>query len=236
MKNYILRTVVLLSLAVLVWGCGVSNIALNSSFWGNKEVKVGVAVAKYPVPGAFRSGSEGLLDAAINASAAGDLRSHLEALDISEFGTVVDSFVVKLNERGLKAKKIAQPIDLEKLSVFDAKSSKTTEKDMRPLAAQENIDVLILLSATKVGTTRNYYGFIPLGSPEGVCGCTGQMIDLKTNNLDWLAMIDESKVTVSVLGDWDQPPDFKNVTDAVHAAINKARKELATEFFEGKTK
>ena len=59
------------------------------------------------------------------------------------------------------------------------------------------------------------------------------MIDLKTNRLEWLTTQPGEGAAVDVLGEWDQPPDFRNVTVAIGAAMTRAQKFLLADFFEG---
>jgi len=170
MKKSVLISLFVLA-AILLSACGPSKLALKEEFWQAKERKIGVALTPSPTPGAHRQGGQGLLDMAINKLAAGSLEAHLNTLKPTAFDEVADRFVKRLTERGIPAKKLANPVDLEKFPQTNrSESSDSFERDLRSLAAEEKIDALLLLSIDRWGTVRNYYGFIPLGSPKGYCG------------------------------------------------------------------
>jgi len=225
-----------LAVAVLVMGlvgCGPSRMALKPSFWTETQQKVGVATLPPPKLGAYRAGSQGLLDIAINSAMAGSLEAHLQTVDVSRFAAVADEYVARLNERGLNARKLAQPVDLTRMKPFTTGGSeKFAEKDLRPLAEKEQLDTLILLSLEQCGTMRPYYGFIPLGPPQALCVARGEMVDLKTNAILWRAIPEREQTLLPVAGEWDQPPDFRNVTASIQQSVNSAQAFLLKDFFE----
>ena len=57
------------------------------------------------------------------------------------------------------------------------------------------------------------------------------MIDLGTNNILWYREMEEKESTQPVSGEWDQDPDFPNVTKAVNIAMKKAKSLLEKDFF-----
>jgi hypothetical protein len=233
MQSLITRGLILLLFAVLVIGCGASNIALKPDFWQSTNQTVGVAIVKPPIPAAHRAGAQGLLDMAITSAMAGSLESHLQKMDLNAFSEIADTFATKLISRGIKAKRIADPIDLLTLPNYAASGSsgKVAEKDFRQLSKQEGIDMLILLSIERCGTLRSYYGFIALGSPKAFCLTKGQMVNLSSNTLEWSDEMEEDKATVEVLDEWDQSPDFPNVTKAFQSALQQGKRSLEAQFF-----
>lgn len=217
-------------------GCAPARVALRPSFWKETQYKVGIATAPPPQLAAYRSGNQGLLDMAINSAMAGSLEEHLQRLDASGFAAVADQYVEKLNERGINARKLSRTVNPLTLPPFSSPSSgEYAERDMRPLAAQEGIDKLILLSLQQCGTTRNYYGFIPLGAPKAYCVGKGEMIDLKTNQIEWRAYPEANDATQDVVGEWDEPPDFRNVTAAINRTMTRTQVLLFEDFFGPRT-
>lgn len=213
-------------------GCAPARMSVKPSFWKETQLKVGVATIPSQKMAAYRTGSQGLLDLAINSAMAGSLEAHLQTLDTNKFETVADQYVQQLTERGLNARKLARPVNPHALQPFTAQESgEFAEKDMRPLAEKEGIDMLILLSLQQCGTTRNYYGFIPLGAPEAICVSKGEMIDLKTNQIAWRAYPEVKEATLPIEGEWDQAPDYQNVTRAVDRAMTHAQQFLVRDFF-----
>jgi hypothetical protein len=139
-------------------------MALKPSFWTETQHKVGVATLPPPKLGAYRAGGQGLLDMAINNAMSGSLEAHLQTVDVSRFAAVADEYVARLNERGLNARKLAQPVDLTRMKPFTTGGSeKFAEKDLRPLAEKEQLDTLILLSLEQCGTMRPTMASSPWG-------------------------------------------------------------------------
>lgn len=232
MNQRISRSAMLSLLVVLAAGCAPTRIALKPSFWEGAPRKIGLAVTPPPPLMALRAGGEGLLDMAINSAAAGSLEAHLQTLAAPRLEDVAGQYVEKLAARGAEARRLAEPIQLEALPPFRANSSgEFAERDLRPLGKREGIDTLILLRVQQCGTLRNYYGFIPLDAPKGFCMCRGEMIDLKTNEVIWRALPSAEDAAVEVSGEWDQPPDFANLSAAVAKAIRQAEQFLLTDFF-----
>ncbi len=229
-KTLLLMTVAVLAL-VLGCGCGPSTLALKSDFWQAKERKIGIAVAKSPVAATHRAGG-GLLDQAIAKAASGTLDAHLQSIDSNGFDDISMKFEENLKARGFIVKRIDKPIDLEKLPKFVPTSSGDYhDRDLRMLAADESVDALILLSIDRWGTTRKYYAMIPLESPKPFCVGRGELINLRTNALEWSVEIPEDEVKVEVEGEWDKPPDFINLTTALYKAVRRAKLYLENNFF-----
>jgi hypothetical protein len=224
------------ALVLCVVGCGPSRVALKPTFWNETQHTIGVTTVVAPKLGAHRAGSEGLLDMAINSAMSGTLEGHLQSMDASKFNVVADHYVEKLKERGLNARRLPEEVVPATMAPFKAESSgEFAAVDLRPLGTKEGIDKLILLSIQQCGTVRSYYGFIPLGAPKGMCISQGELIDLKTNQVEWRAFPEPGKNTVEVVGEWDEPPDFKNVTVAVEQAMLQAQEFLLQEFFDPRT-
>ncbi|HCA81990.1 MAG TPA: hypothetical protein DEP53_19850, partial [Bacteroidetes bacterium] len=204
---------------------------MKSEFWQAKDRKIGIAVAKSPVAATHQAGG-GLLDQAIAKAATGTLDAHLQSINSSNFDDIRQKFVDNLTARGFNVKLIEKPFDLEKLPNFVPKSSGDYhDRDLRMLAADENVDALILLSIDRWGTTRKYYAMIPLESPKPFCVGKGELINLRTNALEWSVEMPEDEAKLDVEGDWDKPPDFPNLTTALNKAVNRAKVYLENNFF-----
>ncbi|MBM4159938.1 MAG: hypothetical protein FJ217_02450 [Ignavibacteria bacterium] len=222
-------------LLAFVCGCGPSKLALKSDFWQTKERKIGVAVAKSPVAATHQAGG-GLLDRAIAKAAIGTLDAHFEKLNSKSFEDVAQKFAENLETQGFNVKLVEKPIDLEKLPKFAPTSSGDYhERDLRMIAADEGVDALVLLSIDRWGTTRKYYAFIPLESPKPFCVARGELVNLRTNALEWSVEMEEDQSKVDVEGEWDKPPDFPEVTKALYKAVDKAKAFLENDFFAGKS-
>lgn len=230
-SNWVFGVVIVLALSLSA--CA-PRIAVSPSLWSQQGVRVGVATVVHPEAAAHKVGAQGLLDLAINAAIASELKAHLETVRLDEFDAIRDRFAGELQSRGLQAKLIPSRIDLTPYEQFVTPAGATAEffeKNLKTLAEKESIDLLVLLSVTRFGTIRSYYGFVPLGPPQGLCQASGRLIDLRTNQLMWRTFASEKDSMVPAEGTWDQPPDYRNLTDAIKKAITNAQSFLFNDFF-----
>lgn len=225
---------------ILTSACAPVKVVADDRVWQDSTSVIGVAVAKLPTGGAFKVGNQGLLDVAINNAVASGLEGHLAQADLSKFNRLADNIAVKLEERGLKVKRIAEPVDVATFAELKAapaapaaKGSKKgstqpkepakAKRDFSSLAAAQQVDKLLLVSLDQAGTIRSYYGFIPMGAPAGYAAASGQLIDLKTHQLQWQANMTSS---VAVAGEWDSPPAYAQVDLAWNAAVEAVMAQL----------
>ncbi len=206
-------------------------VSLNPSFWENKQQTIGVAVTKSQPPTANMTGNQGLLDLAINRGNASKLIDYLEKLELPKLNAISDDFITQLQARGFQVKKIEQPIDTSKLEKFSGKSETKQFSDMDYRKFKEQgLDRLLIVSVDRVGTTRNYYGFIPTNPPQADIALRGQLVDLNTNELLWYT----NDITNSPIAEpWDQPNSFENVTLSVKANADQGIEKFEQSFFSG---
>jgi hypothetical protein len=234
--KFLIRLLALLSIAVVAAGCVTTtpNFSARPDFWQQQNAVIGVAIAELPKPTAYKAGSQGLLDVAINNAAGGTLEQHLNTLDISRIEKLSDRIATYLTGRGFKIKQIKEPIKLEALNKIEqnnasgGQGSYIASRDFTSLKAKYEVDKLVLVTVSRVGTIRNYYGFIPLGAPAGISNLQGQAINLKNNGLEWNQSV--SQIVPSADANWDQPPDFPGLTKAVHSAFDQTRDLLYNNF------
>ena len=227
-----MRKIATLLLSFLLFGCATTlkPVSLNPTFWQNREKPLGIAVTKSEPPTAYMTGNQGLLDIAINRGNASKLIDYLAKLDLPKLNTVPDSFSSQLQARSFKVKKIAEPIDTSKLSKFSGKSesSQFAELDYRKFK-DEGIERLLLISVERVGTTRNYYGFIPTNPPQAELALKGQLIDLNTNELLWYT---NDTYHQPIADPWEQA-GFENVTAAINANNDQGIEKFEQSLFAG---
>jgi hypothetical protein len=212
-------------------GCANPRRAVSPDFWKDSRRKIGVAITPPPpltvhqqniyTGNLLGDALAEILIAAMNMN----VGPHLTTLDAKRFAGVVDPFVQQLGARGFDARALPGPVVLSELKPFKTRSPDFAEMDLRPLGQQAQVDTLILLSLVECGAT------VTLGAPSGLCVSTGQMVDLATNRLMWRALMDTMDGTVRVEGEWNQAPDFPNLTAAIYKAIDQAQGFLVKDFF-----
>lgn len=227
------RRVVTLSLpALLLVGCaGTKPIAVAPEFWELKGKSVGIVMAPSPVGGAYKAGSQGLLDVAISSAMAKGIDRYLQGIELYAFDVVQDSLAAGLEARGFSVRAFPDRKDVAALPQCDdckAKGKGFYQKDLSPITAGQGLDYLLIVQVLRFGTIRSYYGFIPLSAPQALVDANGVLVDLQTHRKVWEQPIQR---VVKVEGPWDQPPEYPNLTKAIKAAMDGARAEVLRSLF-----
>lgn len=203
---------------------------LGKDVFNNPDVKIGVALVEFPEAGAHKAGSQGLLDVAINSALAAEMSAYLKGTDLSGFMPVKDKIAAKLEEKGAQVVVIDDMINLDNLPKYVDKDSNSKRTDYSYFKEKYDVDYIVLANIIAVGTSRKYYGFIPLGSPKGYCLAHGIMKDTAEDKTTWEYTTNYKKSVVKVDGEWDAPPDYPDLSVAVQKAITNAAEELSVNF------
>lgn len=201
------------ALVVVLSGCvQYKPISLDAEFFKDRHSVIGVAAEAVPEADAHMLGGQGLLDIAINRSNAEKMIQQLKKLNLQRAAAIPNNLADALARRGFNVNNLGT-IAVAKLPEFkaDADPELYAPRDFRELKSK-GIDRLLLVSVEQIGTSRNYYGFIPTGPPRALFTVTGKLVDLKTNKLMWY---NRQEATAAIVDPWDQEPDFPNVSAAV---------------------
>lgn len=220
----VILSLVLLSMAVLT-GCATQGpVALDKSYWANKPGSVGVIVAKMPAVGSHKRGAQGLLDMAINDAMANTIDKHLGSLKLDEFSEAGHVIASHFSRQGVPAKFIDEQIDLSTVTKVKKAPKGTAALDYASLKAKYGVDQLVVLEVLAAGTIRSYYGFIPLGAPQGYFMCKGTLVNLQDNKILWLG---SGTKEVVVDDPWDQAAEaYPHVTTAFYQALEGAKTDM----------
>lgn len=223
-----------LGAALLTAACAPARLSVGPEFWQDRHARVGVALTPRPEAAAHRAGAQALLDEALDAGLASDLRAHLQRVDVSSFESIRDRFVEELGRRGMNVVAVPGHVDPARFPARAAdaiRRGRVYERDLGALRREERLDAIVLLQVRRYGTIRSYDGFIPVDGPSGFFEVKGQLVDLRTGALVWEAQTPEAQASVAPRGDWDQPPRFVNLTAALRMAIWNGNEFLLREFF-----
>lgn len=223
----ILKALLPVALLVLLSGCVQQNIKLKPEFITNKGKSIVIANMQYNAPGYYKKGSQGLLDVAIANAANEHLIKHLNNIDISNYESISYDFEGILLSKGYNA--IVNDKLLESNGFQDYKLNDNQDendypkKDFRSLKDSSNADYLMIVEIKASGVERPYYGFIPTGAPVGMFRVATSIVDLNTNKYVWFQ---ETQTDVAIEGEWDQPTEFPNLTDAIRKAEVLSRADV----------
>ncbi|MEO6919500.1 MAG: hypothetical protein ABI171_10890 [Collimonas sp.] len=228
MKHF--SKIFLLAVTVLS-GCAVIQKPIPSSaqIFSTPESSVAVAIGKLPEPDMSMMGAQGLLDLMINKANAKPIVERLQQQDFSAVKKLSEDFTKGLEDRQIKVVVVPGALDTTTLQKFtEGSGDGVALLDYRPLAKQYGVDRLLLIQPTWLGTMRNYHGFIPLGAPVGYVAIIGQLVDLRTNRLQWYSPI---VISTPVTGKWDDAPNYDNLMKAVDESTRNATVKIREAFF-----
>ncbi|MGN7740655.1 hypothetical protein ACTJKT_11770 [Pseudomonas sp. 22526] len=229
MSFRILRTWGVLTLLACLALTGCANvqqpIALDQQFWGAKEPTIGVAITVLPAPELMLTGSQGLLDVAINKGVNSKLSDNVKTWEVRDLDTLPDVIVAKLQAKGYKAKRIIDQIDLKNYKNISFREGYMT-KDMTPMKAMYGVDRLLLVNVFVTGATRSYYSLVPTSVPMAQVGGQGMVVDLADNKLLWFQPF---AAVQAAQGEWDEP-NYANLSNAFYQAMDSSRQQMITPF------
>ncbi|HEV8674488.1 MAG TPA: hypothetical protein VGX21_10610 [Methylomirabilota bacterium] len=219
-------------LVLLLAGCQ-KAIPLQSSFWQAKDARIAVSLTTLPDPDVYQEGreTEGLVALVVNEVLRSQMRTFLRKVELAEFEATAERFVQRLQQRGFTARHLERRVDLEQFPKFTGSGDAVLDRDVRSLAGTESADLVLLLSVDAWGTARKYVLGIPVGPHKGMVRARGRLVNLRTNQLQWQAFMTVEDSIVPVEGEWDQPPDYPNLTNAVRKAAEQAGQFLERQFF-----
>lgn len=200
-------------------------VALDHQFWDAKEPTIGVAITVVPEPVLALTGSQGLLDLAVNTGVNSTLSKNVEQWQVRDLNTLPDIIVAKLQAKGYKAKRIAEPVDLKAYKEVSFREGYTI-RDFTPIKATYGVDRLLLVNIQATGATRSYYSIVPTSVPMAQVGGQGMMVDLSDNKLLWFKPF---AVVQAAQGEWDEP-GYPNLTNAFYQAMDSSRQQVITAF------
>jgi hypothetical protein len=209
---------------VLLTGCATPQppVPMDQAFWNEKQERIGVAYTQVPAPTVILTGQQGLLDYAVNSGMASGLRAKVETWDASSLREIPQQVSVLLRDKGYSVVKLDEPINVEALKKVSEKTG-FTARDFQPLKAQNQIDKLVLFSFASVGTTRSYYSVAPTSVPVAQVVVTTYVIDLDDNRM----LFYQPKVfSRAADGEWDEGPEFPNLTNAFYQALDSTQQDL----------
>jgi len=220
-------------LALTLQGCVTQPVVLKDDFWAQNNESIAVVLQEIPKQGElYKQGGQGLLDVVISSVVTKDVNTYLESLNAESFAQVQDQFSRKLIEKGFKVVKCEKKINLDKYPKVNAKDG-YYDHDLSELFNETQTDKLLILQLNQYGAIRSYYGFIPLSDPQGLAVINGLMVEKSDNKILWFAGDgrEQSYVQEPVIGAWDEPPNYPNLTAAVNRALARAQTVLLDKFF-----
>ena len=189
-------------------------------------------------------GTQGLLDIAINAAMAADLKDALEKINVDalvekhffkvftpafdEVGFVIKNdpvaYCLELNKNCTNQVGL---LDTELLGAYEFPQFRNIY-DFKSLINKLDVDYLLVVAVELVGTGRSYFSMVPTSPPKGVAVVFSYLIERKTGSVISQHL---ASVTEDSKGEWDQPPEYDNLMQAARDSLEIAMDEIYIDIF-----
>lgn len=219
-----------LAVVSLLVGCGaapVKPVAMEKDYLYSGTKKVGVVLAKMPVPDVYLPGADCLLCIGVAEMANSTLSTHVETLKPDDFSLVKSELVERLKEKGVDVIAIDENIEVEKLPEFQSEVEGVSKHDYSAYSSKYDITQLLVIDINSLGIQRKYASYVPTSDPKAVVAGAGYLVELSTNTYKWYKNIEVYK---SASGNWDEPPSFPALTNAYYQVIEAGRENILSEF------
>ncbi|MCA0370608.1 MAG: hypothetical protein LCH26_05865 [Proteobacteria bacterium] len=206
----------------LLTGCAIKrdNMEIHDACLENSGTVVIAQIEGFEKPGFYMDGQQGLVDFAINKVVTGGACDAVEAIDtkpIIQEG-YYKSFGNTFESHCFKVKELREPLKRSKLQDHAVSDAKFAPYDFTFLKKEYDADYALILDPRQFGTTRKYYGFIPMGRPKPLSVFTLYLVDLKDGSLKGHY---NSDTLLDGPEDWDSPPTFKPLVDSIVRLLEK---------------
>jgi hypothetical protein len=230
MKHRISLILALATLAAFILGgCATPQLPVQMA----KETlapqlgKIGIAMGPIPKADTYFPGVSCLLCLGTASIANAKLTAHTQTLSGEDLLKLKGEISSLLGEQRIQTQIIEETFDIQALPDFKGKETNIARKDFTTLRAKYNIDKLIVITINRLGFRRTYYAYTPTSDPQGALEGIGYMVDLASNRYEWYWPV---SVFRNAAGNWDEPPQFPNLTDAYFRAMEAGKKEFMKPF------
>lgn len=220
------------ALALVLTGCSTThrdNMGLQNNCIHKKSHVVIARISGLEKPGFYTGGAQGLLDVAINSAVTSEVADKMAAMDTKILleEKYYGPFEKFLSQHCLEVSKMYDPIDRDKLApppINEVKYAPYDFKDLKKTGA----NYALILDPITFGVVRYYYSFIPLGPPKPVSDIKLYIVRLSDNTLVGHYNV---RKDIEVQGEWDNPPEYKELIETIEESLSKALEEADMYFF-----
>ncbi|MBQ0943307.1 hypothetical protein KAK07_08150 [Ideonella sp. 4Y16] len=199
-------------------------VPLNDAAIKATDARIGVVMAPLPKADTFFPGADCLLCIATASAVNSKLTTQAQTLGAEDLAALHKLATEAIGKRGGQAVTLVAPIQPEELPKLDGDVPNRARRDFRGLAAQHQVDRLLVVEIKQLGFLRPYAAYIATDAPRAVVKGTAYLVNLKTNEYEWYLPIDVAKGAAN----WDQPPAYPDLTNAYYQAIELAKDAVLT--------
>ncbi|MFO1370388.1 MAG: hypothetical protein U1F46_15455 [Marinagarivorans sp.] len=226
-KHYI-RNIFCCFLISSAVGCATVQKPIAFDLKPDPSKTIGIVKVAAPEAAAQYTGSIGLLDLAIISGANAGLNKHLKTQSFAgDFQKLPQDVTNILKAKGFKVSLIEQDIDQKEAAKLGTPSNGAIKYNFSRYKNESGLTHLLILAMPAVGTTRGYYGPVPLSEPTAQTVVRALLVDLNTNKLSWYTSATSTKV---IEKPWDESDKkWPNLTNAVFGTVDEATKLIKAE-------
>jgi hypothetical protein len=191
----------------------------------DKPNKIIIGHLEAPANASFiRQGQAGLLDEVVIAAAMNKMKTRLAQTNSNDYiqNLYYDKYKDFFLKHNFEVKVMQAPLTRKKLFSPPKKGLEYAVYDYTPLKTLHNVDYALILDLQRFGVVRDYYGFIPTSKPF-----TNSIVNIALVNLADNTIIGEynGNVIENIQGNWDAPPEFHALIQALQASLTHALQE-----------
>lgn len=202
------------------------EIGLISQYISGASGKIGVITTKLPDVEVTFPGADCLLCVGVAMAAHSSLRDHAVNLKGSELRDLNNSIISRLNSKGLQAVNLGNQLEINKLETVKDLKDGYSKKDFSGYQ-KEGFSALIIIHYKELGFKRGYQNYFPIEPPKASLIAEAYMVQVSDNKLNWYTSINLSK---GVVGDWDVPPRFPQLTNSYYSLVEEFKDKIADTF------
>lgn len=226
------RIVNCLCLMVLLSGCATKreNMKIPQAVLEKPTAIVITQISGLEEPTYYKSGSQGLLDLAVNDLITDSMQDKIKEIDAASVteNQYYQPMGKNFDDRSFKVTRITAPLDREKLRPAPVDEAQYAPYDFRFLKNKHGVEWALILDPHAFGVERSYYSIVPTGAPTGFANISVYLVNLKDNSI---AGLYKASVNEAVEGEWDAPPEYLVLTAASKKALGKALHNAHTHLF-----
>ena len=197
-----------------------SPVVLNDDIIRNADNRIGVAMNASPEAELRLPGADCLLCLAVAFGVNSDLNNHAKTLSTDDLDDLKIAVGDTLERQGRNIVVVEDDLDIDKLEKTKSLGEGFSKKDFSGFANKYQIDHMIVIDIDFIGLTRPYASYVPTGQPQAAVHGRVSMVNLETNKYNWYLPI---RLYLSADGEWDEPTEFPNLTNAYYQVIENLR-------------
>ena len=208
----------------IMMGCATASKEAKPIALSPSEGKVVVLTSFNKEPGVFFNGTWSLIGLAVESGNNGRVNAVKKVFDGVDVEGVRHDVVVGFNERGIAVDQDSIP----QLTSADTGEIISTLK--KNYSTYDNYDHIFFILLESWGVIRTGFGIVPLKGMKVMAQCSAIYIETKTDAILWRYRMDPEESLTIVGDDWDVPPEYEKLRQAVNRSLKHAANRIRIKF------